>query len=203
MTISRSAGPLPTSRPTARAAKAPLPQRLRRLSRLVRGLTLLAVPLVASMPLLWLLAPETLLAVGLEQMSGMNLRHLMQGDFTLAVRVRLALVSLPMLAVTLALLWQLWSLFGEYLKGAVFSPRALVCLRRFAGLLLALSVVGPLIQALTSVAISWDNPPGQRTLMVALSSSDYALVLIALVFMAIARVMSEAARVAEENEQFI
>ena len=69
--------------------------------------------------------------------------------------------------------------------------------------MVVLAVVQPLSQALMSVAISWDNPPGQRVLNIAISSNDYALVLGALVFVAIARVMTEAARAAEENEGFV
>lgn len=193
---------LPT-KPPAPAVARPLTDRLRRLSRCVRGLALLAAPLLAATPVLLLTAPDALLAVGFSEMAGMNLQHLAQGGLTLAARVRMAAVTLLPVGLGLALLWQLWSLFGEYLRGNVFGARALACLRRFAALLFALSLAQPLSQALMSVAVSWDNPPGQRQLVVMLSSNDYALVLGALVFMAIARVMTEAARVAEENEGFV
>jgi hypothetical protein len=195
-----------SSRPTARvgASSSPaLAQRLSTLSRVVRGLALLAFPVLLSVPVLLLLNPQMLFPMGLGQTAGMNLAHLAQGELTLATRLRMAGSSLPVIAVGLALLWQLWALFGEYLRGAVFSARALQCLNRFAWLLLGLALAQPLSQALMSVAVSWDNPPGQRVLMVHLSSNDYALALGALVFIAIARVMTEAARMAEENEGFV
>jgi hypothetical protein len=141
--------------------------------------------------------------MGLGRAAGLDLSHLAQGGVSSAARLRMAAAGLPPVLVGLALLWQLWALFGEYLRGAVFSPRALACLRRFGALLVVLAVVQPLGQALMSVAISWDNPPGQRVLLVSISSSDNALVIGALVFVAIARVMTEAARVAEENEGFV
>lgn len=194
---------------TTGAASAALPgspalaQRLSNLSRVVRGLSLLAVPVLVSIPVLLVLNPQMLFALGVGETSGMNLAHLAHGQLTLATRSRMAASALPQVAIGLALLWQLWALFGEYLRGAVFSARALQCLNRFAWLLLALSFTQPLSQALMSVAVSWDNPPGQRVLMVHLSSNDYALALGALVFIAIARVMTEAARVAEENEGFV
>jgi hypothetical protein len=191
-------------------AKLPVPlasqalaDRLRRLSRWVRGLALLAAPLLIAAPVLLLTAPDALLAMGFSEMAGLKLMHLAQGGLTLAVRLRMAAVTLLPVSLGLALLWQLWSLFGEYLRGDVFGGHALACLRRFATLLFVLSLAQPLAQVLMSVAVSWDNPPGQRQLMVMVSSNDYALVLGALVFMAIARVMTEAARVAEENEGFV
>lgn len=180
-----------------------LARRLSTLSRVVRGLSLAAIPILLSVPVLLLLHPQMLFTLGIGQTAGMNLAHLAHGELTLATRARMAGSALPQVLIGLVLLWQLWALFGEYLRGAVFSARALRCLNRCAWLLLALSLAQPLSQALMSVAISWDNPPGQRVLMVTLTSNDYALVLGALVFIAIARVMTEAARLAEENEGFV
>jgi hypothetical protein len=183
--------------------QAALAGRLAGLARSVRALALLAAPLLLGVPPLLLWAPEALLSLGLGVPPGLGLMHLAQQPLGAAGRARMAAASLPPVLLSLALLWQLWWLFGEYLRGAVFSPRALACLRRFGALLLALAVAQPLSQALMSVAISWDNPPGQRMVMFGLSSNDYALMLCSLVFMAIARVMTEAARVAEENEGFV
>jgi len=180
-----------------------LAQRLGRLARVVRALCVLAALVLVAWPVLLLFAPDSLMAVGAGQAPGVDMRHLLQGDFTLAARIRVALVSLLPCGLGLALLWQLWGLFGEYERGAVFSLRALACLRRFSSLLVLLALSSPLTQALVSVAISLDNPPGQRQLVISLSSNDYALVLGALVFVAIARVMTEAARVAQENEGFV
>lgn len=193
----------PTGAPPTTTAARALAARLSTLSRVVRGLVLLAVPVLVSIPVLLLLNPQMLFTLGVGQTAGMNLAHLAQGELTLATRARMAGSVVPQAIVALMLLWQLWHLFGEYLRGTVFSARALQCLSRFAWWLLALSLAQPLSQALMSVAISWDNPPGQRVLLVTINSNDYALVLGALVFIAIARVMREAARVAEENEGFV
>ncbi|MEK8029286.1 DUF2975 domain-containing protein [Ideonella sp. DXS29W] len=186
-----------------RASALPLTVRLRRLSRWIRGLSLVAGLLLLATPLMVLLIPETLMDAGFQQIGGLDMVGLSQDGLTLAVRTRLALVTLWPVGIGLGLMWQLWSLFGEYLKGNVFGQRALTCLHRFSALLLALSITIPLSHVLLSVAVSWDNPPGQRQLIVSISSNDYALVLGALVFLAIARVMGEAARVAEENEGFV
>lgn len=177
--------------------------RLGRLAAWVQALALLAALVLLAVLPLQLLAPDALLALGMGEATGQNLLDLAEGGLTTAARLRMAAVTAFPVGLGLALLWQLWRLFGEYRRGAVFSPLALACLRRFALLLVALAVVQPLAQAALSVAVSWDNPPGHRALVVAISSNDYALMLGSLVFVAIARVMTEAARVAEENEGFV
>jgi hypothetical protein len=180
-----------------------LAQRLGRLAGVVRGLCVLAAGVLVAWPLLLLFAPDSLVAIGAGQAPGIDMRSLIQGEFTFAARLRVAFASLLPCGLGLALLWQLWGLFGEYQRGAVFSVRALACLRRFSSLLVLLALSSPLTQVLMSVAISLDNPPGQRQIAISLSSNDYALLLGALVFVAIARVMTEAARVAQENEGFV
>ncbi len=191
----------------ARASATPhqqaLAQRLRRLARSVRLLAVLAAGVFAALPVLMLLAPEWLMNLGLEPAVGYVAGWLLRGEATAAGRWRLAVASLPLVLVGLALMWQLWTLFGEYQRGAVFSPRALRSLQRFATLMVVLAVLEPVSRALNTVVLSWDRPVGQRVLAVTLTSNDYALLLGALVFVALARVMREAARVAEENEGFV
>lgn len=196
----------PLSRSTllpASAHQQALAGRLRGLARSVRVLAVLAAVVFAALPLLILAAPEWLMNLGLQPAVGEAAWWLLRGEATATGRWRLVAASLPLVAVGLALMWQLWSLFGEYLRGAVFSPRALACLRRFASLMVVLAVLEPVSRALNTVVLSWDRPPGQRVLQVTLTSNDYALLLGALVFVALARVMTEAARVAEENEGFV
>jgi hypothetical protein len=168
----------------------------------VRALALLAALVLLAVLPLQLISPDTLPALGLGE-PGQGLMNLVEGELTMAGRWRVAAVTAFPVGLGLALLWQLWRLFGEYRRGAVFSPRALACLQRFSLLLVALAIVQPLAQAALSVALTWDNPPGHRALVVSVGSNDYALLLGSLVFVAIARVMREAARAAEENEGFV
>ena len=69
--------------------------RLRRLSRWVRCLSLLAVPLLVSTPLLVWLAPDKLSELGLTALAGLHLQHLSQHGLTMAVRSRMAVVTSP------------------------------------------------------------------------------------------------------------
>lgn len=114
-----------------------------------------------------------------------------------------AALSLAPVAVGLYTLWQLWRLFGEYGAGRVFGRPALAHLRRFAWALLGAALLAPLVRAAGSVVLTLGNPPGQRMLAIGLSWNDYLAVLLAAVLIAIATVMAEAVRVAEEHEGFV
>ena len=119
-----------------------------------------------------------------------------------AQRIGAAVSVLPV-AVGLYALWQLWQLFAEYAAGRVFGTAAAQRLRRFAWALLGTAVLAPMVRAAMSVVLTFGNPPGQRMLVIGLSWNDYLAVLLAVVLIAIATVMAEAVRVAEENESFV
>jgi Protein of unknown function (DUF2975) len=176
--------------------------RLRKLSWLLRLLILAGTALALWQPLCMALAEPALVKRVLGDGGG-ELARLLVGEVTPRIRLRLVAVSLPGTLLALAALWQLWRLFSHYGRGQVFGRAALGHLQRFGWLMVALALTGPLSHGLRSVALTLDNPPGQRHLVLSYSSNDYVLLLLALVFVAIARVMSEAVRVAEENEQFV
>lgn len=180
-----------------------LAARLRGLSTGVQALAALGGTFMTVLPMLLAFAPLGWVAMLLGGADEGNVMHLLEADLTSAVRARLVAVMLIPVAASLGVLWQVWRLFGQYRQGLVFSAAALSHLRRLAWALVALAVVQPLARALMSVAISLDNAPGHRHLMLSFGSDDFALLLLALVFVAIARVMVEAAQAADEVEQFI
>lgn len=179
-----------------------LAARLRRLSWLVRLLILAGTALALWPPLSMAWADAAQMSRALGDGCG-DLSRLLVGEVTPRIRLRLVAVTLPGTLLALAALWQLWRLFSHYGQGRVFGRQALAHLQRFGWLMVALALTGPLSNGLRSVALTLDNPPGQRHLVLSYSSNDYVLLLLALVFVAIARVMSEAVRVAEEHEQFV
>ena len=179
-----------------------LARRLQTLAWWVRGLALIGGLLIAALPAWLALAPGGALQP-LQGLYGGEFTQLIRGELTSGARWRLAGVTLLPVSFALVALWQLWALFGAYLQGDVFGPRPVGCLRRFGWAMVALAVAEPLSRPLASVALTLDNAPGHRMLVVTLGTHDYALLMCALVFVAIARVMSEAARLAEENQQFV
>jgi hypothetical protein len=179
-----------------------LAQRLRPLANLVQAMSLLGA-LGLGAALVWAAAAPLDALQNLSWPASMELMTLLKAEFTAATRWRLVGVVAAQMALAGIVLWQLWRLFGRYRQGDVFGPQALRHMRGLGWSMVGLALAQPLLRALMSVAISWGNPPGKRMLQLTVGSNDYALLLLALVLVALGRVMAEAARVAEENEGFI
>ena len=174
-----------------------VPALSRRLVRLVRGLCVLGGLALLAVPLWFWTSPDAVHALAPE-FAGVQAVTVDARALTLG-----ALLSIAPVALGLYTLAQLWRLFGEYGAGRVFGRPALAHLRRFAWALLAGALLAPLVRAAGSVVLTLGNPPGQRHLVVGLSWNDYLGVLLAVVLIAIATVMAEAVRVAEENQGFV
>ena len=117
--------------------------------------------------------------------------------------VALFAANLPMTLLTLYALVTLWRLFGGYLRGQVFTEASTRHLRRIGQSLTAMALVMPLSDTATILALTARNPPGQRMLSVHLGSQHYIVLLLGLVLTAMAMVMHEAQRMAQENAEFI
>jgi len=104
------------------------------------------------------------------------------------------------------MLWGLWNaraMFEDFARGHAFSSAAALHLRRFGVAVLAQAPLGPLTATALALALSLANPPGQRILLLTLSSNDYIALVVGGVLIALASVMREAARLAEENASFV
>jgi len=167
---------------------------LRRMAWIVRGLCVLGAIGLIALPIAFALEPE--------QFQPHNLPNI---RVTLDARA-VALGSLVLAAgsvLGIAALWQLWSLFGLYAGGRVFERASVSRLRRFAWATLVFALAQPLLTIAMVLALTLSNPPGQRMLSLGVGGRDYMGVLVAAVLIAIATVMSDAVRLAEENEGFV
>lgn len=113
------------------------------------------------------------------------------------------LVSMVPVGVGLFALHQVWHLFGLYGRGAIFTPGATARLRRLAWSLIGVAAAQVLARTATGLVLTMNNPPGQKVLLVGLSSHDYVLLLFGVLLLAIAWVMVEATRLAQENAEFV
>jgi hypothetical protein len=170
---------------------------LRRLATAVRGLCLLGAASLLGLSVWFWLGPDWAARAAAQLAPGA------QVPTTEAVRWRGMLGFALPVALALYAMRQLWCLFGEYAQGRVFRRTALARLRRLALAGLVLAVALPLTRALLSLLLTFDNPVGQRMLVVSLHWNDYTQLLGALVLLAIAAVMAEAVRVAEDNAGFV
>lgn len=185
--------------PTGAQAPRPLPRGLRTLVWLVRALAVLGAVTLCLVPLLFWLSPDWVRAAG-PSVAGIGSHPMVIDERALLLG---ALASLPGVLLGLVALWHLWQLFGEYGAGRVFGSLAQRHLRAFAWCMLASALLAPLLRAAVGVALTLGNPPGQRLLAIGLSWNDYVGILCGAVLLAVAVVMSEAVRLAEENDSFV
>lgn len=100
-------------------------------------------------------------------------------------------------------LWQMRGLFGLYAAGAALSDAAAAHIRRAGAGLAALALVQALLMPLQTLALTWDNGPGERSIALAITSEMLWLALSGGLLVVIGWAMSEAARQAEENRGFV
>ncbi len=103
----------------------------------------------------------------------------------------------------LAALWVARRLFLGYARGEIFTAAAARRLGAIGCLLLAGVGTGAVARTLAVLALTWENPPGQRQLALSFSSHDFGLAVLALLLMVVGWVLGEAARLADENRQFV
>ncbi len=176
---------------------ADLQRRLRRLALFVRVLIVLgAVLLLGCYVWIWLVPGHVHSQI--KESTGIEI-----DSMPLHSQLAGALWTLVPTGLWMLALYRLWQLFGEYALGRVFSRRALVSLRGFARCALATAFAEPVYGAVLSVIATIDRKPGSREINVAYTSNDFTMLLIGAVLLAIATVMAEAARVAEDNAGFV
>ena len=114
----------------------------------------------------------------------------------------LALMAFP-LAVTLYGLWHARLLFASYERGEVFTSTAAGHIRLVGLAMLINAILSVAVHTLGSILLTYDNMAGSRAIAVSFSSDTYSLVLTGGLLIVIGWVMREAARLSEENRQFV
>lgn len=171
-------------------------QRVSRLMRTVCTSTIVAIPLVlaATWTNFEALAPIFQSLGGIPyQPANLTWVNLLSGF----------VVSLLLAGVVLYGLHRLRRLFDLYARGHVFTSENAGCLRGFALSVILYAALSPPVGALLSVILTIGNPPGQRMLMVTLTSTELALIFLGAVLLVISWVMNESARLADDNAKII
>ncbi len=172
-------------------------RRIRRLAWIVRLLSLVGALFIGTLPFVFWAQPDWVAEVAARTWS----LSTMQLD--LGSRLwGLAAMLLPT-AVSLFTLWQMWSLFGCFAQGELLARRPAAHLRRLGLGVSSLAAAQPLGHTLAILALTWGNGKGERRLWFGLSSDHYLALLFGLLLLALAQVLSEAARVADENAEFV
>jgi hypothetical protein len=179
-------------------AEAPAMDRVRHIARWVRGLSLLGGIVMLGVGVSLWTSPSWLAAAAKEA----GLGH---ARMTITPDVQWMAAAIGMLPVAAGLfaLLQVWRLFGDYANGAIFTAGATSRLRRLAWGVLGLALAQVLARSGAALVLTLHNPPGQRMLVLSLSSHDYVLLMFGVLLLAIAWVMVEATRLARENAEFV
>jgi hypothetical protein len=165
----------------------------------IRVLVVLAAAWTLSAPFELFGSPERLTEI-VQGSMGLDPEKVVLTD---RVRMLSLCTILPRLLIGLYLLYELWRLFDGFMAARFFETDTLRHFRRFSIAGLVAAVLSPVENTVLSVVFTMDAPVGQRTLLVGVGGSDLHLVLVGLVLVAISTVLSEAARIAEENRGFV
>lgn len=172
-------------------------QKIRRVSlvlRLASDAYLILKPLLAIA--IWLNFDS--LAGSIESSPGLQMEYVGSINLLLGFLVNCIPMGLMLYGV-----WHLRQLFGLYTTGMLFTPANAKHLHTFAAMLLITVVTSPIIDILQSVVLTMNHPEGERSLSINLSSADLTTLFLAGVMFAIAWIMREGHRLAEENAEFI
>jgi Protein of unknown function (DUF2975) len=112
------------------------------------------------------------------------------------------IIAIPV-GVLLFGLWQARALFADFAEGRVFTLTSARYLRDFAACVLAQAILGPLSSAALFLALTFSNPPGNRQFAISLSLDNYVALIVGGVLLAVAWVMVEATRIADEHASFV
>jgi len=180
-------------------APAGAPPRLERLSRAMQWVTTIGIGVTAI---------GTLLAVAIPQWGrNLLLARLGETGAKLPLTVTDQIVAGVIVAVPVGIMiWGLLhvrALFRDFAGGRVFTAAAARHLQQFGVAVLIQGPLGPITATALGLALSMGNPPGQRYLVLTLSIHDYFAIIIGGALIAVAAVMREATRLADENASFV
>lgn len=174
--------------------------RIQRVSSIFHALMTLLLPgLPLLMGLGWALVPDASTGAGL----GIFMEISEGEPLTPLNRATGFIASLVPLSLILYGIWHLRGLFALYASGEILGTANAARLRALAITLILWLPVQFIGDALVSLAVSIDNPPGERFVALSLSSHDFAISLIGAIALVISWVMVEAARAAEDSASIV
>ncbi|QCK88095.1 DUF2975 domain-containing protein [Phreatobacter aquaticus] len=112
-------------------------------------------------------------------------------------------LSAPPLALLIYMLLQARAVFRGFAVGMRFTDLVATRVSRIGLILVAKGLLAPLWRAAAGVVLTLGNPPGQKILVIAISSDDVLWAIVGALLVAIGWTLREAARIAEEHASFV
>ncbi len=127
------------------------------------------------------------------------IHHSILGEITPLMRFLGFLVSLIPTTLQIVIYWQLKNLFSLYRHQQFFAAQNVLCIRWIALALLIKEALSPVYEMLMSLALTMNNPPGQRMISISFGSNNIEIIVTALVILVIAWIMDEARKLEEDK----
>ncbi len=173
--------------------------RIRTLSLWLKRLTTLGITIFIGFALSVLLVPswfDTMVALAYETID-------YPAELILLKRLGFLLLLSGPFAAALYGLWNLRALFSCYAGGDVFGGAPSRYIRNVGFAMILNAVLTVFTYSLGSLLLTFDNPKGQRQLVVSLSSDLFFVFLTGGLLLVIGHVLHEAARINNENRQIV
>ncbi|MFY2947514.1 hypothetical protein ACOTH1_05500 [Achromobacter ruhlandii] len=193
--------------------------RIRRLSRWMRGLLIAAaVLLVTALVAMWFFTSEAVLARGIYSFLGVTAAvpasegvHIGLASPASVPRLQLGpgyrVLGFALFGVLAGLalrgIVHAYAMFADFGRGDVLTVASARRLRGIAVLVTVFSAAVPVLKTVLVLALTLANGPGGRHMLIDIDVSDILLALLGGLLFSLAWAMEEAARVAEENRGFI
>jgi len=124
-------------------------------------------------------------------------------DLLASSRIMGFIVNLIPLSVIMYGLYTLVTLFSLYEQGIVFERKNVTRIKNLGRTLVVLFFALVVYTLLVSMAISYQNPPGQRMLVLEIGFSDFITLFTGLVLLALAKVMEKGRELSNEFAKVI
>jgi hypothetical protein len=100
-------------------------------------------------------------------------------------------------------IFQMKGLFNHYRRGDILTEACARHILRIGQGLMVTSVAALLLPTLQTLALTYDNPPGSRMLMLGISGNVVAVFLLSGLLTVIGLALRDAAKIAAENASFV
>lgn len=121
-------------------------------------------------------------------------------DYSLLHRCIIFLIQCLPLSITILICLSLARLFKLYQQGILFDIENIILIKRIAQLMIGGEILSLIYQPLITMALSFNNPPGERFISITLSTMNGTNLLTACIIFAAALIMQEARQLQAEQE---
>lgn len=183
-----------------RGAVAPVPGlRIRRIGRSVAWLAVAGI-VMAAVATLVIWSDADLIRRFVQPQVGLTDKLITPTGLPRFAGFLVALIPVSIFAYAMT---QLARLFAAFAEGEVFEEENGRRLRRIGIAAVVGAVMQPVARTAIGIALTLNNPPGQRMLAIGFDIGDLVALIAGLALIAFAQVFREAVRLARENGEFI